>query len=89
MLISHSSAIVKAIAEGTIEWQRDPDFGYLVASGVPGISEDDPVLRPRELYAQQRRLEEHDRLVQRFKSERREFLEGFQSLSREIVDAVG
>jgi phosphoenolpyruvate carboxykinase (ATP) len=87
--ISHSSAIVKAIAEGTIEWQRDPDFGYLVASGVPDIHEEDSVLRPRELYAQQNRLDEFDKLVKRFKSERREFLEGFQSLSREIVDAVG
>src|SRR5919201_3759609 len=26
--IKHSSAIVKGIAEGTIEWQEDPDFGY-------------------------------------------------------------
>jgi phosphoenolpyruvate carboxykinase (ATP) len=87
--ITHSSAIVKAIAEGTIEWERDPDFGYLVASGLPGIDEDDPVLRPRELYARQKRLYEHEKLVERFKSERREFLEGFTSLSQEIVDAVG
>src|SRR5665811_620880 len=29
--IQHSSAVVKAIAEGTIEWEKDPDFGYLVA----------------------------------------------------------
>src|SRR5947209_4228563 len=35
--IPHSSAIVKGIAEGTIEWESDPDFGYLVASAVPGI----------------------------------------------------
>src|SRR5204862_2152597 len=35
--IKHSSAIVKGIAEGTIEWERDPDFGYLVASSVPGF----------------------------------------------------
>src|SRR6266480_4734633 len=27
--IKHSSAVVKGIAEGTIEWERDPDFGYL------------------------------------------------------------
>src|SRR5215213_5926207 len=37
--IKHSSAVVKGIAEGTIEWERDPDFGYLVASAVPGIEE--------------------------------------------------
>src|SRR5947199_2917667 len=34
--IKHSSAIVKGIAEGTIEWERDPDFGYFVASSIPG-----------------------------------------------------
>src|SRR5947199_4836578 len=33
--IKHSSAIVKGIADGTIEWEREPDFGYLVASSVP------------------------------------------------------
>src|SRR3954449_2644488 len=29
--IAHSSAIVKSLAEGTVEWERDPDFGYEVA----------------------------------------------------------
>src|SRR3989475_2419954 len=50
--IRHSSAIVKAIAEGTIGRERDPDFGYLVASSVPGI-EDAEVLEPRKLYERQ------------------------------------
>src|SRR5437763_684087 len=50
VLIPHSSAIVKAIAEGTIEWQIDPDFGYQVASRVPGIEESDlDILQPRRL----------------------------------------
>ncbi len=87
--IGHSSAIVKAIAERTIEWERDKDFGYLVATGVPGIEPDDPVLRPRELYRTQGRLDEYAALVERFKGERRAFLEGFPSLSSEIVDAAG
>ena len=39
--IPHSSAIVKAIADGTIEWERDPDFGYLVAASVPDIDASD------------------------------------------------
>jgi phosphoenolpyruvate carboxykinase (ATP) len=47
--IKHSSAVVKGIAEGTIEWERDPDFGYLVASSVPGIDELE-ILQPRRLY---------------------------------------
>ncbi len=86
--IKHSSAIVKGIAEGTIEWERDPDFGYLVAAAVPGI--DDPeILQPRKLYEAQSRGDEYRSLVERFKGERVEFLRGFPSLSDEIVAAVG
>src|SRR6266513_1523159 len=85
--IKHSSAIVKGIAEGTIEWERDPDFGYLVASSVPGI--DDPeILQPRRLYEEQGRADEHAALVERFKAERVEFLQKFPSLSAEIISAV-
>src|SRR5688572_2659176 len=88
--IKHSSAIVKGIAEGTIEWQADPDFGYQLARRVPGIDgEDEAVLRPRELYESQGRLDEYERQVERLHRERREFLSGFESLSDEIVDAVG
>jgi phosphoenolpyruvate carboxykinase (ATP) len=85
--IKHSSAIVKGIAEGTIAWEQDPDFGYLVASAVPGIDEPD-VLQPRRLYEQQGRAYEYRALVERFKAERAEFLSGFPSLSDEIVAAA-
>jgi phosphoenolpyruvate carboxykinase (ATP) len=85
--IKHSSAIVKGIAEGTIDWERDPDFGYLVASAVPGIDEVE-VLQPRRLYEEQGRGDEYRSLVERFKAERAEFLRGFPSLSEEIVAAV-
>jgi phosphoenolpyruvate carboxykinase (ATP) len=88
--IAHSSAIVKGIAEGTIEWERDPDFGYLVAARVPGIDDSDiDVLQPRRLYEAQGRLDKYDALVERFKQERTEFLRDFESLSDEIVAAVG
>ena len=85
--IKHSSAIVKGIAEGTIEWERDPDFGYLAAASVRGI--DDPeILQPKRLYERQGRGDEYTALVERFKAERAEFLRGFPSLSDEIVAAV-
>jgi phosphoenolpyruvate carboxykinase (ATP) len=87
--IKHSSAIVKAIAEQTIDWERDPDFGYLVAAEVPGIdAADAAVLRPRALYEAQGRQDEYDGLVRRFKDERAAFLAEFPSLSDEIVAAV-
>jgi phosphoenolpyruvate carboxykinase (ATP) len=87
--IPHSSAIVKGIAEGTIEWERDPDFGYSTAARVPGIDPADAeLLRPRRLYEGQGRTAEYEELVARFKAERVEFLSGFASLSDEIVRAV-
>jgi len=88
--IPHSSAIVKSIAEGTIEWEADPDFGYKVAKRVPGIDESDlELLQPRRLYADQGRSDEYDRWVARLKSERTEYLSQFASLSRAIVASVG
>jgi phosphoenolpyruvate carboxykinase (ATP) len=87
--IPQSSAIVKGIAEGTIEWEEDPDFGYAVACHVRGIEGDDEaVLRPRELYEAQGRSKEFARIVERLKQEREEFLRSFPALSEEIVAAV-
>jgi phosphoenolpyruvate carboxykinase (ATP) len=85
--IKHSSAIVKGIAEGTIEWERDPDFGYFVAAAVPGI-DDVEVLQPQKLYERTGRADEYRALVKRLKAERAEFLDDFPSLSDEIVAAV-
>ncbi|MDQ3867521.1 MAG: phosphoenolpyruvate carboxykinase [Actinomycetota bacterium] len=88
--IAHSSAIVKAIAEGTVSWERDPEFGYLVAADVPGIDREDlDVLQPRRLYEAQGRADEYRAMAERFRRERTEFLSAFASLSDEIVAAVG
>jgi phosphoenolpyruvate carboxykinase (ATP) len=87
--IKHSSAIVKGIAEGTIEWTEDPDFGYQVATKVPGIEESDSaVLRPKDLYESQDRAEEYAKIVDRLKSERVEYLKKYPALSDEIIAAV-
>jgi phosphoenolpyruvate carboxykinase (ATP) len=87
--IKHSSAIVKGIAEGTIEWTEDPDFGYLVASSVPGIdAEDIDILQPQRLYEATGRKQECDEGIARLKDARAEFLSTFPSLSAEIVESV-
>ncbi|MFQ5653688.1 MAG: phosphoenolpyruvate carboxykinase [Planctomycetota bacterium] len=87
--IQHSSAIVKGIAEGTIEWKEDPDFGYLIASRVPGIdSADECVLDPASLYKEQGRTEEYRKQVQRLKAERIEYLNSFPGLDRAIISAL-
>ncbi len=88
--IQHSSAIVKGIAEGTIKWELDPDFGYEIATSVPGIEGDDAdVLNPKKLFEEQGRGDEYDKYVSRFKQERSEFLKQFPALSEEIVHSVG
>jgi phosphoenolpyruvate carboxykinase (ATP) len=85
--IPHSSAIVKAIAEQTIKWDEDSEFGYEVATDVPGI-DDDELLQPRRLYERQGRTDEYQEFVARFKRERAEHLAKYPDLSEEIVRAV-
>ena len=85
--IQHSSAVVKAIAEGTIRWERDPDFGYLVASDVPGIDDAD-YLQPKTMYERQGRLDEYHALVAKYNHDRREYLRKWKGLDREIVEAI-
>jgi len=85
--IPDSSAIVAGIAEGTIAWETDPDFGYLVATDVPGI--DDPeLLQPRRLYERLGRGDEYRAHVERLTAERTAYLEGHEGLSPAVVTAV-
>ena len=86
--IPHSSAVVKAIAEGTIEWEADPEFGYLVATSVPDF--DDPeLLQPRRLYEAQGRTGEYRQLVDALKADRREYMAQHAALRPEIVESLG
>ncbi len=85
--IEHSGAIVKAIAEGTMTWETDPDFGYEVATSVPGI-EDVELLQPRRLYERTGRSDAYEAWVTRLKRERIEFLEGYPGLMPEILAAA-
>ena len=87
LTIEFSSAIVKAIAEGTITWTRDSDFGYEVAEGVPGV-DDIEVLQPKRLYERTGRGDEYRALVQRFKQERVAELQKYPGLDQEIVAAI-
>lgn len=85
--IQQSSAIVKAIAEGTIKWERDPDFGYLVATEVPGIDDPD-YLQPKKMYERQGRLDEYNELVAKYNRDRREYLHKWPGLDPEVVNAI-
>jgi phosphoenolpyruvate carboxykinase (ATP) len=85
--IQQSSAVVKAIAEGTIQWTKDPDFGYIVATEVPGIDDHD-YLQPKKMYERQGRLAEYTELVAKYNHDRREYLHKWKGLSDEIVKAI-
>ena len=79
--IPDTSACVKGIAEQTIVFEEDPDFGYEVATSVPGL-DDAEKLQPRRLYEAQGRGDEYDAIVERLKTERVAHLQQFTQLSR-------
>jgi phosphoenolpyruvate carboxykinase (ATP) len=86
--IPYSSAVVEGIVTNSISWATDPDFGYEIAAGIPGI--DDPeILRPRALYERQGRLAEYDAMVGRLKRERKEYLASFSGLDESLVKSLG
>ncbi|HXO59115.1 MAG TPA: phosphoenolpyruvate carboxykinase (ATP), partial [Candidatus Acidoferrum sp.] len=87
LTIEYSSAIVKAIAECTIAWTKDSDFGYEVAEAVPGV-DDIEVLQPQRLYQRTGRSDEYRGWVQRLKLERAAEFKKYPGLDPEIVTAV-
>ncbi len=86
--IPDTSACVKGIAEQTITFDEDPDFGYQVAASVPDL-DDEEKLQPRRLYERQGRGDEYASMVERLKSDRVVHLQQFTQLSEEIIKAVG
>ena len=86
--IPHSAAVQHGIVDGTIEWELDPDFGYYVASSLPGF--DDPeLLQPRRLYQRQDRLDEYARIVEQLKAERTAYLDAFGGLDPRVAQGAG
>jgi phosphoenolpyruvate carboxykinase (ATP) len=76
-----SQAIIREIARGTVEWAPDADWGYEVATKVPGI--DLEKLDPKKHYDEAT----YGGLVEGLKGERRDWLKKFPALRQEIVDA--
>ena len=85
--IQDSSAIVEGIVQGTIDWESDPDFGYQIASSVPGV-EDVELLQPRHLYQRLGREEEYTIIVGRLKGERRQYLERYTALDPSVLGGL-
>jgi phosphoenolpyruvate carboxykinase (ATP) len=86
--IPYSSAIVQGIVEGTIEWTEDGDFGYEIATSVPGV-DDAEILQPRRLYERTGRTAGYDAMVAKLKRERGQYLASFEGLDPSIVKSIG
>jgi phosphoenolpyruvate carboxykinase (ATP) len=88
--VSHSSACVRAVAGGGVDWVEDPDFGYALAAHLPGIAaEDEDLLHPRERFQALGRIDEYDAWVAKLNGERAEFLRHFPTLDSSIVEGLG
>ncbi len=81
--IRHSAAIQEAIVDGTVSWAEDPDFGYAVATEVPGI-DDEELLQPRRLYERRQRTAEYDEVVADLEAERARYLEAYDGLDDRV-----
>ena len=87
--VAHSSSCMRAIAEGGLDWDQDPDFGYAMPRHVPGIeAEDEDLLHPRSRFENLGRLDEYEACVRERKAERQAFLAGFPELDPYIREGV-
>ncbi|MFU8841074.1 MAG: phosphoenolpyruvate carboxykinase [Nitriliruptoraceae bacterium] len=86
--IPHSAAVQQGIVDGTITWEEDPDFGYLVAAEMPDFDDPD-LLQPRKLYERQDRLDEYEEIVARLKEDRAAYLDNFADLDPVIARSAG
>lgn len=88
--IAHSAATRAGIVDGTIAWDTDPDFGYEIATHIPGFDDLD-LLQPRRLFQRQGRSAEYDQLVTSLQAERAAYLDGLDGLDgldHRIVEGV-
>lgn len=76
--INDSTAIMKEIACGTIEWEKDKDWNCLIAKKIPGI--DPKKLNPRNYFSNS----EYNALVEKLRAERKAWLAQFPLLRGEI-----
>ena len=84
------AAVLDAAQHDAIGWELDPDFGYEIATRIPGMDGPEALaLSPRLLYTQLGRVYEHAALVEAIKRERRFILESIEGLDPAIAGALG
>lgn len=80
--IHDSTEIIKQIALGAVQWEKDPLWGYEIPLKIPGI--DHTRIDPRWYYSRIDYLN----LVNELKQERREWLSKFEGLDPDIMNAL-
>ncbi len=80
--IHDSTAIMKEIARGEIEWEIDPDWGYDIAVNVPGV--DIESLNPKNYYDER----EYKKITEVLRKEREVWLSQFEDLDPDILRAI-
>lgn len=80
-----STEIIKQLARGGIQWERDPDWGYEVAVAVEGIPDYAERLHPRRYYTEA----EYAELTRLLQEDRAAWLAQFPELAPEIPAALG
>ncbi len=80
--VTDSAAIMREIARGEIEWEKDPHWGYEVAKSVPGI--DIKRFDPHRFYDDK----EYRRLTEVLRKEREAWLAKFANLDPDILSAI-
>ncbi|WP_436902111.1 phosphoenolpyruvate carboxykinase (ATP) [Halovenus halobia] len=78
--VRESVKILVGAARGDITWRTDDTFGFEVPDSVPGIDVE-PFYPPTH-------YDDFEAELERLRTERREYLEQFENLPQEIVDAV-
>lgn len=80
--VQESVEIITQIAKGTITWQVDPDWNYLIPLHIPKI--DLKLYNPLNYYS----LGEYQERVNLLKKERKDWLSKYSGLSREVVESL-
>lgn len=82
--------VLDAAAAGTVDWEPDPDFGYELPVGVPGLdAADRRVLAPRFLYARTDRVYDYAAMVPARQRERSALLASVPGVDPAVANAPG
>ncbi len=78
--VRESVTILRELARGSVDWERDDRTGMTVPSRVPGIDVDE--------FCVPDHVDDYDAAAAELREERREYLAGFPELDDDVLDAV-